>query len=43
MDNLHTSAGNIFKFQPTRLKTVGGVNPQRNKMPPLYKEYSMDI
>ena len=32
MDNLHTSAGNIFKFQPSKFKTVGGVRGQRNKM-----------
>ena len=31
MDNLHTSAGNIFKFQLSRFKTVGGVHSQRNK------------
>ena len=32
MDNIHTSAGNIFQFQPSSFKTVGEVHRERNKM-----------
>ena len=32
MDNLHTCGGNIFKFQPSRFKTVGRVHREMNKM-----------